>query len=198
MDPQVRELIEQWGLQAAGMLAVLIVGILALARYRRFRARRILIATVNRVGYETLINVMVPDGMDGYYHLDFLLLTQRGVLIVDLRKNGGNVFGGDQMSEWAVMTRKRRYSFANPQQALYDRLAAVRRLAGEVPVEGRIVFTSKASFPKGMPKYVLMLESLAAEFAPVDMATMASHVDQFRGGWEQVKRQTTPSSHPSV
>jgi hypothetical protein len=198
MDPQVRELIEQWGLQALGMLAALALGFYALTSYRRFRARRLLIATVDAVGYETLVNVMVPDGMDGYYHLDFLALTQRGILIVDLRKNGGNVFGGDQMSEWAVMTRKRRYSFANPQQALYDRLAAVRRLAGDVPVEGRIVFTSKANFPKGMPKYVLMLESLGAEFAPVDKGTMASYVDRFREGWQQVKRHTVPSSHPSV
>jgi hypothetical protein len=198
MDPQVRELLEHWGLPAAGMLAVLAAGLYALARYRRFRARRLLIATVNRVGYETLINVMVPDGMDSYYHLDFLLLTQRGILIVDLRKNSGNVFGGDQMSEWAVMTRNRRYSFANPQQALYDRLAAVRRLAGDVPVEGRIVFTSRASFPKGMPKYVLMLESLGAEFAPVDKGAMAEHVEKFRSGWEQVKRHAGPSTHPSV
>lgn len=198
MDPQLRELLEQWGLPTLGMLTVLAGGLWALARYRRFRERRLLIAIVNRVGYETLLNVMIPDGSDGYYHLDFLLLTQRGILVIDLRKNGGNVFGGDQMSEWAVMTRKRRYSFANPQQALYDRLAAVRRLAGEVPVEGRIVFTSKAQFPKGMPKYVLMLASLGAEFAPVEKEAMAAHVDGYREGWEQVKRHTLPSSHPSV
>jgi hypothetical protein len=198
MDPQVRELIEQWGLSAAAMLAVLGAGLYALAVYRRFRARQRLIATVNRVGYEALMNVMVPDGMDGYYHLDFLLLTQRGILVIDLRKIGGNIFGGDQMSEWAVMTGKSRYSFGNPQQALYDRLAAVKMLAGDVPVEGRIVFTNRARFPKGMPKYVLMLESLAAEFAPVDMSTMAAHVERFRAGWEQVRRNTSPSSHPSV
>jgi hypothetical protein len=198
MDPQVKELIEQWGLPAAAMLAVLGAGLYALTVYRRFRARQRLIATVNRVGYETLMNVTVPDGMDGYYHLDFLLLTQRGILVIDLRKLGGNIFGGDQMSEWAVMTRKRRYSFGNPQQALYDRLAAVKQLAGDVPVEGRIVFTDRARFPKGMPKYVLMLESLAAEFAPVDMSTMAAHVEKFRAGWEQVRRHSSPSSHPSV
>ena len=94
------------------------------------------------------MNVMVPDGMDGHFHIDFLLLTQRGILIVDLRRVGGNIFGGDQMSEWAVMTRNRRFSFANPQQALYDRLAAVRMLAGDAPVEGRIVFTNRARFPE--------------------------------------------------
>ena len=194
----MNELIREWGLPALGMLAVLAAGAFTLARYRRYLARRRLIRTVNRVAYEMLMNVMVPDGMDGHFHLDFLLLTQRGILIVDLRTVGGNVFGGDQMSDWAVMTRNRRFSFANPQQALYDRLAAVRTLAGDAPVEGRIVFTNRARFPKGMPRYVLMLDSLAAEFAPVDMATMEAHVAKFRSGWEHVKRNTIPSTLPSI
>ena len=194
----MNELIREWGLPALGMLAVLAAGAFTLARYRRYLARRRLIRTVNRVAYEMLMNVMVPDGMDGHFHLDFLLLTQRGILIVDLRRVGGNIFGGDQMSEWAVMTRNRRFSFANPQQALYDRLAAVRMLAGDAPVDGRIVFTNRARFPKGMPRYVLMLDSLAAEFAPVDMATMEAHVAKFRSGWEHVKRNTIPSTLPSI
>jgi hypothetical protein len=49
-----------------------------------------------------------------------------------------------------------------------------------------------------MPKYVLMLDSLAAEFAPVDKGAMAEHVEKFRAGWDQVKRQAGPSSHESV
>ncbi len=194
MNAQMQELIRQWGPSLAGMVAVLVAGLYALARYRAFRTERRLVAAVNRVGYESLMNVMVPDGMDGHFHIDFLLLTQRGILIVDLRRVGGNIFGGDQMSEWAVMTRNRRFSFANPQQALYDRLAAVRMLAGDAPVEGRIIFTNRARFPKGMPKYVLMLESLAAEFAPVDKSTMTAHVGKFRGGWEHVKRHTVAST----
>jgi hypothetical protein len=194
MNAQMQELIRQWGPPVAGMVAVLVAGLYALVRYRAFRAERRLVAAVNRVGYETLMNVMVPDGMDGHFHIDFLLLTQRGILIVDLRRVGGNIFGGDQMSEWAVMTRNRRFSFANPQQALYDRLAAVRMLAGDAPVEGRIVFTNRARFPKGMPKYTLMLESLAAEFSPVDKSAMTEHVGKFRSGWEHVKRHTLAST----
>ena len=38
----------------------------------------------------------------------------------------GAVFGGDQMIEWTVIGKKRRFTFANPQHALYDRMAAVR------------------------------------------------------------------------
>ena len=76
----------------------------------------------------------------------------------------GNIFGGDQMTEWTVMHRAQRYTFSNPQAGLYDRIAAVRALAMDLPVEGRVVFSARGRFPKGLPRYTLMLASVAAEF----------------------------------
>jgi len=49
------------------------------------------------------------------------------------------------------MDGPRRFTFTNPQSALYDRIAAVRGVAGEVPVEGRIVFTRRGKFPRDCP-----------------------------------------------
>src|SRR5262245_7708523 len=81
-------------------------------RYRRFLVRRGIRATVDAVAYEFLSDVLITDGMEGYFHFDFLLLTQRGILVLDLREVPGVIFGGDQMDEWTVMTRRRRYTFA--------------------------------------------------------------------------------------
>ena len=120
-------------------------------------------------GSDHLVDMLVPDGMGGGFHVDFLLLTTRGILVVDLRDVQGNIFGGDQMAEWTVMDGPRRFTFTNPQSALYDRIAAVKAVAGEVPVEGRIVFTRRGKFPKGLPKWTLMVDSLSAEFPPVDV-----------------------------
>ena len=88
----------------------------------------------------------------------------RGVVVIDLRDVQGNIFGGDQMAEWTVMDGPRRFTFTNPQSALYDRIAAVKAVAGDVPVEGRIVFTRRGKFPKGLPKWTLMVDALRAEF----------------------------------
>jgi len=44
------------------------------------------------------------------------------------------------MSDWTVMGRGRRYTFDNPQPALYDRIAAVKALVGDVPVEDACCF----------------------------------------------------------
>lgn len=162
-------------------------------RYRRFMVRRSIRATVDAVAYEFLADVLITDGMEGHFHFDFLLLTQRGILVLDLREIPGVIFGGDQMDEWTVMTRTRRFTFTNPQGPLLDRIAAIKQLAGETPVEGRIAFTARSKFPKGRPKSVLMLDSLRVEYAPVDKATMAASVAGFRPGWDRVKSSARPS-----
>ncbi len=146
----------------------------------------------DRRGLRHLVDVLVPDGMGGNYHVDFLLLTSRGILVIDLRDVRGNIFGGDQMTEWTVMNGAHRTTFTNPQSALYDRIAAVKALAGDVPVEGRIVFTRRGKFPKGLPKWTLMLDSLRSEFPPVERM-ISSTVERFDESWQQLKGAVAPS-----
>ena len=160
--------------------------------YRQYRMRSALRAAVTAAGSDHLVDMLVPDGMGGGFHVDFLLLTTRGILVVDLRDVQGNIFGGDQMAEWTVMDGPRRTTFTNPQSALYDRIAAVRAVAGEVPVEGRIVFTRRGKFPKGLPKYTLMVESLGAEFPSAEHSS-SSALAVFSEGWAKLKSAVTPS-----
>ena len=157
--------------------------------YRAYRLRAALRAVVTAAGSDNLVDMLVPDGMGGGFHVDFLLLTTRGILVIDLRDVQGNIFGGDQMAEWTVMDGPRRFTFTNPQSALYDRIAAVRGVAGEVPVEGRIVFTRRGKFPKGLPKYTLMVDSLNAEF-PGGEHESVSH---FSDAWTKLKKAVSPS-----
>lgn len=161
--------------------------------WRLRRARQRLVNAVTSTSFEHLRDVLVPDGNGASFHIDFLLLTPRGILVVDLRDVVGNVFGGDQMTDWTVMNGASRTTFPNPQAALYDRVAAVKTLAGEVPVEGRVVFTRSARFPKGLPKWTLLLDSLRAEFPPADRAMFQSVLARFSAGWESVRGGVQPS-----
>ena len=99
-------------------------GIWAWRAYQRHGRRKALLARLERVAYAAAHQVQVPDGMGGFIHIDHLLLTPRGVLVLDTRRVAGLIFGADQMSDWTVMGR-RRFTFDNPQPALYDRIAAV-------------------------------------------------------------------------
>lgn len=179
-----------WALVAA---AIVVGWLMAWAwgAYRQHTARKTLLATVTGVGTEYLADVLVPDGMGGFFHLDFVLLTPQGILVIDLRDLSGNIFGGDQMTEWTVMDGPQRYTFVNPQGALYDRIAAVKGVAGEIPVEGRIVFTRRGKFPKGLPKWTLMVDSLRTEFPSVDRAELTS---RYQEGWQRLREAVSPSS----
>jgi Nuclease-related domain len=161
--------------------------------YRRRSARSQLVAAITVIGFEHLQNVLIPDGMGGSMHVDFVLLTPRGVLVIDLRDIAGNIFGGDQMTEWTVMNGAERFTFQNPQNALYDRVAAVRSLVGEVTVEGRILFTRRGNFPKGLPRWTLMVDSLRTEFPAADRQAFESWLEKFRPAWDNLRATAAPS-----
>ncbi|HEY0768401.1 MAG TPA: nuclease-related domain-containing protein [Steroidobacteraceae bacterium] len=162
--------------------------------YRQYRARKALRTAVTGGAADHLIDSLVPDGMGGGFHVDFLLLTPRGVVVIDLRDIRGNIFGGDQMGQWTVMDGSHRFTFTNPHSALYDRIAAVKAIAGDVPVEGRIVFTRRGRFPKGLPKWTLMLDGLRAEFPSADFTAPADSAARFREGWQRLKEAVKPSN----
>jgi len=185
----------QFALAVAGIAAFVFLAFLGGRTWlmRRRDARRVARITSGAADY--LRNVLVPDGNGGDYHLDFVLLTSRGVVIIDMRDIMGIVFGGDQMTDWTLMDGARRSTFANPQSGLYDRIASVKAIAKDVPVEGRIVFTKRAKFPKGLPRFTVMLESVAAEFPKLGAAELDVAVSRYRPGWALIKETVKPSPH---
>ena len=120
---------------------------------------------IGSVAFDLLKNVLVPAVMGELLHVDFLLLTPRGLLVVDLRDVPGMIFAGEQMENGPSWT-ERHFTLRQPAADLYDRIAAVKALAGDVPVEGRIVFTMRGKFPKGRPNSVMRLDD-ASDVYPV-------------------------------
>jgi hypothetical protein len=179
------------------VVAIVMVGALFYYVIRAWRRRteyQRLENSIISAGSEHLRNVLVPDGMGAVMHIDYLLLTSRGVLVIDLRDIRGNIFGGDQMTEWTVMNGASRSTFHNPQHALYDRVAAVRALCGDLPVEGRILFTRRGKFPKGLPRWTLMVDSLRTEFPPVDSDASQSWIGRYQEGWKVLGAGVAPST----
>lgn len=188
----VNDIIVQ-GTIGAMLLGLLVAGGLAVWRWwSRYRARRQLVRSFEAVAAAVLRDVLVPDGSGGQLHVDFLLLTGRGLLVVDYRDVEGVVFGGEHLREWAVMNGSTRSTFLNPLEPLYDRIAAVRLLAGEAPVDGRIVFTGRSKFPKGRPPRVMRLDLLEGEYPPPQPGG-AHPAERYREAWNQLVAQVEPS-----
>jgi hypothetical protein len=181
-----------WAWPVAGAVALIALAVWIFLKIREYRRRRGIDAQISSVGYEMLKNVLLPNGNGGQIHLNYVLLTQRGVLVADLLDLPGAVFGGEQMLEWTAIGKKRRYTFTNPQHALYDRMAAIKLLIGDVPVEGRVIFTVRSSFPKGKPRNVLRIDDLADDFPVVDKVR-GTITAAFGNVWENVKKHAEPN-----
>jgi hypothetical protein len=186
----------QWIGLGAVLLLLLALGFFGLRAYQRRARRKSLLARLERVALAAAHKVLVPDGMGGFIHIDHILLTPRGILVLDTRRVTGLIFGGDQMSDWTVMGRGHRYTFDNPQPALYDRIAAVKAVVGDVPVEGRLLFSNVGKFTKGIPKWVVMLDGIEVEFPVVDRGSpVAANSDQYVDAWSRLVAQLRPSPH---
>jgi len=180
-----------WVLFAVAALAGTGYGIAQHLRLRR--ARRAIDNVISSVAFDELRNILLPSGTGDQMHVNYLLLTQNGLLVIDLFDVAGMVFAGEKMAQWSVFGPKRHFMFSNPLPILYDRLAAVRHVAGEdVPVEGRVVFSMSGEFPKGRPESVIRLDELQEQFPVVDKAPGVAAA-AFAEVWTRLKAAAQPN-----
>jgi len=166
----------------AGLLAI---GILVTVFFVRRRRQVLTFGRVAKhISFEWVQDFVLPDGFDGEIQVDHLLLTSKGLVVLDVKEAEGNIFGGNRMEEWTVISSTGRYTFRNPQGLIFDKVSAVRRLVPNVPVKGYILFTKQARFEKGRPDDVLTLQELDEMYAPV--ARYEQMLNAFRPHWQKL------------
>lgn len=182
-------------LKSADLIDLLIVGgifILALILTLvlvRMRSSKNIDAMIKSAGNEMLSNFLIPDGNGGEIHIEYAVLAPRGVVVIDIKDIKGHVFGSDAMQDWTVIADNRRYTFSNPQHALYDRMAALKRLLPDVPVTGFVAFTEDADFSKGKPSNVAALDKLVADLQKEKRARRAESLDRFLPNWDRLRHE---------
>ncbi|MGI9202406.1 MAG: nuclease-related domain-containing protein [Woeseiaceae bacterium] len=154
---------------------------------RRRSQTQSLAGVLNSIAFERIQGLVIPKADEGEIQIDHLILTAQGLLIIDIKDVDGAVFGGDKLQDWTVIGTNSRFTFSNPQPALYDRIAAVRQVVRQVPVSGRIVFLEGATFTKGVPSLVCNLDELHAEFGDQDKSAAKVKIEAFKPHWEQIQ-----------
>jgi hypothetical protein len=167
--------------------AVVVLLVIWLVVRRRQAGTRSLASVLNDIAFERIQGLVIPKADEGEIQIDYLMLTAQGLLIVDIKDVQGAVFGSDKMQDWTVISNDKRFTFSNPQPALYDRIAAVRQIVRQVPVAGRVVFLDGAEFTKGVPDLVCNLDDLLAEFGDQDKAAAKVKIEAFKPHWEQIQ-----------
>ena len=171
-----------WPALAAAALLLLVL------LWMRFRRRTPLESALAEIAYERIEGLVIPSADEGEIQIDKLLLTTQGLLILEIKEVQGTVFGSDKMSDWTVIADDRRFTFPNPQPALYDRIAAVRQIVRQVPVEGRVLFLDGAEFTKGVPSLACSLDQLVADFGEADKNAAKFKIEAFRPHWELIQK----------
>ena len=169
---------------AAAVVALLIAWLIYRRRIGGDRLQRVL----DEISYDHVDGILIPNGDDGEIQIDHMLLTARGLLIVDIKDVAGTVFGSDKMEKWTVISNKHRFTFSNPQPALYDRIAAVRNIVRQVPVEGRVIFLDEAEFTKGVPDLAASIDQLQADFGEPDKAAGKFKIEAFKPHWDLIRK----------
>ena len=142
---------------------------------------------ISAISHDCLKDVVIPDGLDGEVQIQHLLLTSRGLLVLDIKDVQGAIFAGNNMQNWTVLNGSQRFTIPNPQEATRRRVAAVKKLAGAVPVIGRIAFTPSGEFARSVPEGVTMLSTLRAEFDEAKQASQRS-VDAYYQQWIKLRQ----------
>ena len=150
----------------AAVLLTIVVIALATAWVVRWRhgTNQELQRLVRTVSNDALIDFIIPDGTGGEIHIDHLLLTSHGFILLDTKDMSGSVFAGDRMDTWSATHAGIRMTFSNPIPPLQDRAAAISLLAPNVPIESRVLFINDATFPKGHPEQVSTVQALIDDY----------------------------------
>jgi len=182
---------QQYWILVGGALLVLLLGVGLLQWWRR-RGGPGLAHALESVAIDRLRDVLLPDGMGGQIQIEHLLLTGKGLIVIDVKAFDGAIFAGERMAEWTVIGKKGRFTFPNPLGTLYDRVAALRQIVRDVPVAGFVLFGGGADFSKGRPRDVLLPADLLARYPRPDHADLERLLVAFAPHWDRVKAAIEP------
>ncbi|NNC64654.1 MAG: NERD domain-containing protein [Gammaproteobacteria bacterium] len=173
-----------------GVFAIAVLGAVWLWRRRKEGKLR---SVLKAIAISSQTDVTLPDTNRGKIHLEHLIFTAKGLLVLDVKNISGVVFGSDATEEWTTIDNAQRFSFRNPQPALLDRVAALKLVARDIPVEGYVVFPATADFSKGRPSHVIQPDELAERFSKPARADLERITDAFSPQWERVVATCEPS-----
>ncbi len=126
---------------------------------------------------------VLPDGVDGYVHLEHVLLRPEGLCVVDILEGSGRLIAGERLADWTLVG-KHRFVFPNPLEALDRKITAVHLAAGRVPVAGLVVLAGGLQLARAQPPSVVSLAGLAERLPalPGDAAV----APEYAQAWERL------------
>lgn len=157
---------------------------------RRWHAR--LRRTLRKSAVEVRANLILEDGLEGFVHLDWLLLRPEGLYLVDMLEGEGALLAGDNLREWTLLG-KRRFVFPNPIQGMTTKLAAVRRISSGQPTEALLILSNELDLPRTRPSIAVDLATLEKRLPP--LGGDAAVTPDLARGWARLVEASAKADH---
>jgi restriction system protein len=167
------------------LFALTALKLLFSARLKGAAGERAVGKLLNRLGTAALHDIILPDGQGGLTQIDHLVLTSAGLLVVETKNYAGQVLGQPRDKKWTQRLGRQSFTFQNPLRQNYLHTQALQALTPGVPIQGRVVFTDAARFPKGIPEGVSTLSTLKTDLKT--WLRERADAAELQGAWAKIQ-----------
>ncbi|WP_455204395.1 nuclease-related domain-containing protein [Kaarinaea lacus] len=144
-----------------------------LFKFRHPADNKIIERSIREISSSYIHNMVLSDGLYGYHFIDYIVRLPGQILVLTVQDADGYIFGGEKIEKWTQVVHNRSTSFDNPLMATSHYIQALRGVSDNVEIIGRVVFSSRCTFPKGVPEGVIEMHRILAELEKLRSQSVA-------------------------
>lgn len=137
-----------------------------------------------------LNNITIPF-QDGTTQIDHILVSTKGVFVIETKHYSGWIFGNEKSDQWTQVFYRVKSRFQNPIHQNYRHVKALQQLLDFLPKEQIhpvVVFSGNAVFKSPVPKGVVYLNQLVPYLSAFQEDVISMNRVEFCVGRLECKR----------
>jgi hypothetical protein len=185
-------------------LVIFVLGFLlgfAMKSYYRYRVRtsqnrgeasvhKVIVTHFPPPKYHLLNNLTIPF-QDGTTQIDHILVSAKGVFVIETKNYSGWIFGDEKSNQWMQVIYRVKSRFQNPIHQNYLHVKTIEQLFDFLPKEqihSIVVFAGNAQFKTQIPNGVVYLHQLVDVLKTFQEDVMSPNRVEFCVGRLECKR----------
>lgn len=152
--------------------------------------RKLIVLNFKSPNFHLLNNVTIPF-QDGTTQIDQILVSTRGIFVIEVKHYSGWIFGNENSSQWTQTIYRINNKFQNPIHQNFRHVKAIQQLLDFLPKEyihSVVVFSGSAEFKTPMPNGVFYLRTLVSHLNSFQDDVISSNRLEFCVGRLECKR----------
>jgi restriction system protein len=124
--------------------------------------RNIIVYNFKPPNFHLLNNITIPF-QDGTTQIDHILISTKGVFVIETKNYSGWIFGNEKSDQWTQVLYRIKSRFQNPIYQNYRHVKAIQPMLDFLPKEqihSIVVFSGSAVFKSPVPNGVIYLSQL--------------------------------------